>query len=164
MEQLYSELKKVMTAERDYYAGLLALSEKKKEILIKNDVNGLNRIVRQETDYLRAMKPIAGEREMILKMIARQSGLGEIGMDDIISMAEGSDAEELENLQHEFKKVLKSLADLNDLNKTLIQTQLQYTAFCIEILTNRSGTGDTYNNTGTFEENKKRFGLIDQRV
>ena len=165
MEQLISSLKEVMKAEKDAYIGLLRLSEKKKDVLVKNEVLVLNQIVQEEMAYLKAIKPLSAERESILKQITQTKGIeGSLSMDTVISFANGRIKHELEYLKQDFNEVVSKLSQYNELNNKLIDTQIQYTSFCIEMLTQNSASADTYNNAGTVASNSSRFGLIDQKA
>lgn len=166
MEQLIYALKNAMTAEKDAYRTLVGLSERKKDFLISNDVEGLNKLIREETNCVKAMKTLSLERESVLKQIADKKGLlDNLNMDDVIAFASGRLKQELSDLKQEFNRVIISLSRLNGLNKKLIDTHLQYTSFCIETLTQSGNTGDTYSSTGQVSEgNKQSFGFIDQKV
>lgn len=166
MEQLIYALKNAMTAEKDAYLSLLGLSERKRDILINNDVEGLSKLIREETNCIKAMKPLSSEREAILGQMAQKKGIvGNIKMDELITLANGCMQQELSDLKQEFNQAIMELSRLNELNKKLIDTHLQYTSFCIETLTQSGNTGDTYSSTGQITEgNKQKFGLIDQKV
>ena len=69
MVEWLNALKDAMTAEKNAYLELLDLSEKERDILIANDINALNAVVRREAECLRAIRPLAKEREALSKKI-----------------------------------------------------------------------------------------------
>ena len=166
MEEWIIALKDVMTAEKDAYFELLSLSEKKKDILIQNDIAALNTLIRRETEQMRLIKPLAQERQTLSKNIKEHYGLSKLEtIDDVISLADGRLKDELATLKKDYNQILKRLSDCNDLNKKLIETQMQYTDFCIGVLTQNMKTSDIYNGNGSVSEDQtSRFGLIDQKV
>ena len=166
MEEWITALKDVLTAEKNAYCDLLSLSEKKKDILIINDLPGLNEIIRQETAIMRDIKPLAVEREALSKKIRERYGLtNRESIDDAISLAKGRLKDELTALKKEYGRIIKKLSDSNALNRKLLETQMQYTTFCIGVLTQNGNSSDIYNGSGgVTEDQSSRFGLIDQKI
>jgi len=164
--QLVTVLKDALTEEKEMYKDLLSLSMQKKDILIKNDVAGLNTIVRRETEILRKIKTQAKYRTTMLEGFAKEAGLKErISFDTVIRELKGAERREMEALKEEFEGIVRDLKKRNELNNRLIETHLEYNAFCIGILTQGAPTGDTYGSTGRIQEEiKPRRGLIDQKI
>ena len=68
-------------------------------------------------------------------------------------------------MKKEYAKLIRRLSDSNDLNKKLLETHMQYTTFCIGVLTQNTAASDLYNGRGgVAEDNTSRFGLIDQKI
>ncbi|MDD5018153.1 MAG: flagellar protein FlgN [Eubacteriales bacterium] len=168
MNRLVILLKEVMESEILAYREMLALSKGKKEALIKNDVSGLDAIVAREQAVLTKIKPLESQREDIAAKIAFESGTSEerkLSLPDIIDMCEGRSREELVRLRAELKEVVSELSVLNALNKTLIDTHLNYSSFFIEVLTGHLNTLNTYTQSGKADGKKTGgYSLIDQSV
>ena len=73
-------------------------------------------------------------------------------------------AQEFKQLKRELSDVVLKLKHSNDLNKKLIQTHMDYTSFCIRMLTD-TGESQLYNNKGgTNTDPSTNFRVFDQRV
>lgn len=167
MESLLREFIGIFTVEKTVYNELLRLSKIKKDILIKNDVDELNKIVLKEKEANKKIIALEKKRESSVEKIAKQYGkqAADVTLDVIADMTQGMMKKQLMDLKDNFTLLLKELSDSNDINKDLINTQLDYTAFCLDVMTQSSNTSETYNNAGGMNDDKKqRIGIIDQKV
>lgn len=167
MESLLREFIGIFTVEKTVYNELLRLSKIKKDILIKNDVDELNKIILKEKEANKKIIALEKRRELSVEKIARQCSkqAADVTLDFITNMAQGMMKKQLMDLKDNFTLLLKELSDSNDINKDLINTQLDYTAFCLDVMTQSTNTSETYNNAGGVNDDKKqRIGIIDQKV
>lgn len=164
--QLVSALKESLAEEKEIYKELLSLSVQKKDILIRNDVAGLNAAVRRETEFLKKLKPLAKYRGVMLEGLSKEAGFkGVMTWNEVIALLSGEERREMEALKEEFAKVVADLKKATDLNRRLIETHLEYTSFCISVLTADTEAPGTYENTGHVTEGAVlRRGLIDQKI
>lgn len=167
MESLLREFIGIFTVEKTVYNELLRLSKLKKDILIKNDVDELNKIILKEKQANKKIIALEKRRESSVEKIAMQCSkqAADVTLDVITDMAQGMMKKQLMDLKDNFTLLLKELSDSNDINKDLINTQLDYTAFCLDVMTQSTNTSETYNNAGGVNDDKKqRIGIIDQKV
>lgn len=167
MESLLREFIGIFTVEKTVYNELLRLSKIKKDILIKNDVDELNKIILKEKEANKKIIALERKRELSVEKIAKHYGKQsvDVTLDFITDMAQGMMKKQLMDLKDNFTLLLKELSDSNDINKDLINTQLDYTAFCLDVMTQSTNTSETYNNAGGVNDDKKqRIGIIDQKV
>ena len=160
-------LRGIMEGETDACNKLLALSEQEKDAVVKNDVKSLSSIIEQQQTVLDTIKKLERDKGNILSEIRHEDGLpeGRLSVQDVIHSAQ-------EPLRGKLQSLVKGLNDLNNklqrmsaLNKTLIETQLQYTSFSINTMTGRDGTPGTYSGSGRVNEaSAAHHCLVDQAI
>lgn len=166
MSVFLQELLEAMAAELDACSRLLELGKTKKEQLIHNRVNELNVTVRAEAESVKKLKSAAKRRQEALKGIALERGIqGEVSFDAVLGLLTPDKRAEAEQGKLSLKKSVEELSALNALNQRLIETQIQYTEFCINVLTGGSQGLDTYENTGHMKAESPAFtSLIDTKA
>lgn len=143
------ELLEAMTAERDACFRLIELGKTKKDQLIENRVTELNLTVRAESEAVKKLKTAAKHRIEALKGIALEFGLDHsIEFDNVLALLHPEKRTEAQGIKASVQAAVEELAALNALNQRLIETQIQYTEFCLSMLTEGPERLDTYENTG----------------
>jgi flagellar biosynthesis/type III secretory pathway chaperone len=143
------------------------LSQQEKTAVIGNDVDALSTIIEKQQALLDDIKKIEDERVCTLSGICSDIGLpkSKSRLRDIIAAAPSELREKLQNLAAELEKTAAKLRRAGIVNKMLIDAQLQYTSFCINLLTGSQSTLNTYSGFGRREEGcQSGRGLVDQTV
>lgn len=165
MERLFEKLRNLIARQTAAYSKLLELSRKEKEAIIKNDVPELNNIVEEEQKELKCIARLESERKELFCNISEETGLKKLYIRDIIGMTQGAVREELSATEEQLEKTAEELNRINKLNKTLIETQIQYSSFYMNLLTGPVKTMDTYSNSGRLnEKNAANNRLLDQTI
>ncbi len=166
MSVFLEELLEAMAAELNACSRLLELGKAKKEQLIHNRVNELNATVRAEAEAVKKLKSAAKRRQEALKGIALEHGIqDEVSFDAVLGFLPADKRAEAEQCKLSLKNSVEELSALNALNQRLIETQIQYTEFCINVLTGGSQGMDTYENTGHVKAESSVFAsLIDTKA
>ncbi|MCK5129297.1 MAG: flagellar protein FlgN [Clostridiales bacterium] len=167
MDILYNEFLDILNAEKAVHEELLSLSIQKKEVLIKNDIKVLDDIVSQEKALYEKVKSFEANRESIVAKIAIKLNVAndEVTLDKIIENTTGTIKKQMLSIKKEINTVIGELSQLNDINKDLLKTHINYTIFSLDIMTQSGVAGETYDNSGYMKEDKKtRIGLIDQEA
>ncbi|KMY55512.1 hypothetical protein AC623_17495 [Bacillus sp. FJAT-27231] len=110
---------------------LLALCEKKTDIIKRNDMDGLDQLLKDEQKYTAAIQTLEVERQREAEKVA---GKAEATIEDCISAATEADKERLAKLQTSLLERLKQLKELNDLNQKLIYQSLQFVSMSMSML------------------------------
>jgi len=148
-EQLLSELEYVMAGELELYVSLLEYAKRKKQALINNDVDELGILVKLEDEQLKKLNAFARKREGILGEIAAEDGFsGDVTIAYLEKKVPPAEFCGLERLSARYRDVIRELSALNAINQSLLQTQLQYTAFCMEAIMQVNPVGPMYASTG----------------
>ncbi len=159
-------LLQVMTDQKDVHRILLDISTQKKDVLIQNDVNVLNGIVQREKQLILRAKELEEQRMEIIDELTCDMNIKgkKLTFSKVIELCEEPLRQEFAQLKRELSDIVLKLKRSNELNKKLIQTHMDFTSFCIRMITD-SGEGQLYNNKGgTNGDTAVNFRVFDQRV
>jgi flagellar biosynthesis/type III secretory pathway chaperone len=166
LDNILNQLQDVIQQELVTYKDILSKVRQKKEALLKNDVDMLDRIVAHEWNIVKTLKQLETERELVIKRIAAAHGLDfkTVTLDDIAGLEEGALHAGLLSLKEELKKVISEIDAVGRVNKGLVDTHLQYSAFCVNLLTGQTSTLGTYSYSGRMSEPQERPTLVLDRM
>lgn len=167
MIRVINALKAVLRLETVEYKQMLALAAEKKDALFKNNVADLDVVVAREITVLKRIKQLETEREALIEKAATLSHRPKSTMQlkDIIELVSGELHEEFVQIRDELNNVITQLKLSNDANKGLIETQLQYASFCVNLLAGHVGALGTYSNAGGMNEKQEKVTfLMDQSI
>ena len=154
--------------QRDQQRDLLKLSYEKRQTVTKGDTERLNEIVQQELNLLSRINSLEKQRMAAAARIAEGEGCkaAEVTLTFLIQLSEGADRDRFTALQREMSGLLQAQAELNKINKSLLEEQLEYTDAMLGILVGAEDPlNNFYNVDGTAEqERRQRTGLIDRQV
>ncbi len=159
-------LRNIMEKEEADYCRLLTLSEQEKDAVIQNDIPTLSSILEKQQEVLTDINGLEAEKQRIVSVIRREANLpeGGLGVQDVIKTAPEPLHRELRGLLTEIEDISKRIHRINSLNRTLIETQLQYTQFCMNTLTGRDAAPATYSGSGRVQESSAQRCLVDQAI
>ena len=160
-------LKEIMEGELNEVSTLAELSRQEKEAVIENDVPLLSAIVERQQLTLSAIKKLETKKDNLLAGIREASSLpdGKLCVMDVIQNVQGEMRGELESLAKDIENTSKELRRISKVNKMLINTQLNYTSFCINTLTGQENTSGIYSDSGhVSEEPAMKHCIVDQAI
>jgi flagellar biosynthesis/type III secretory pathway chaperone len=167
MEFKMQDFLELLFLEKAVHEELLGMAEKKKGILIANDLDALKEISSQEKTMLKKIRELETKREAYVEEIAKAFIIqkDKITLDEIEKHADEKLKKQLSKARHELIFVVSELAECNRVNSELIKTHLDYTYFSLDMMTQSRVPADTYDGSGYMkEDSKNRIGLIDQKV
>lgn len=166
MIRVLSALKSVLELETAEYKQMLALAAEKKDVLFKNDVQGLELIVARELTVLKRIKQLEAEREALIAKAAALSHKPQSSMrlSDMIDLLDGDMRVGFIKIRDELSDVVAQLKSSNKANKGLIETQLQYASFCVNMLAGNAGPLSTYSHVGQINDKEDLTYLIDRSI
>lgn len=166
--QLYIHaLKNGLVKEKEVYSQLLRLARNKTEALIKNDLETIEAILKSESEALKKLGELNTLQTGTLSKIAEKMALSQQpNLSEIIEMTDNEqDRQTLVAIQNDFHTLIKELRTQNEQNQRLLETQLQYTSFCIELMTQNDAVGDLYGSSGHINEDPTpRRGFINREA
>jgi len=166
VEAHIQSLLQVMTEEKEIYQALLEASQQKKDILIKNDLPSLSSVIQKESNLLKKAKTVEAHRLSIVDQMALERGMDadNFPLQTLIGMSEGPLKQALSELRTQFGQVVEDLKESNEVNRRLIQTHLEYTSFCIRLMTQTTEQGQMYDNKGNTNEETAKSRVFDKKV
>jgi len=165
--RVLNALKAVLQLETVEYKQMLALAAEKKDALFKNNVDDLEVVVAREVAVMKRIKQLEAEREALIQKaeILSHRPKSTMRLTDIIELVSGDMHDEFIRIRSELNDVITQLKISNTANKGLIETQLQYANFCVNLLAGNVGILGTYSNAGAIDDNQEKATfLIDQSV
>lgn len=133
MASLMEDLISVLNLEVDKYSILLELSKRKTPIIVKGDVNELQKITEEEQLAVEAVDELDKKRSELMKDIANVTNrdVESLKLKDLIVMMENRPEEHdaLAVLQDKLKKTVGELKLINEQNGALIRQSLDMVEF-----------------------------------
>ena len=168
MRQLMDRFCDTLSAEREVHRELLTLSAKKKEAITKNDVTSLDRIVRGEEVLLSRLSHWEKKRKECVQTLSGKVGRPEeeVVIQDFFPLCEPDQKDRLSSLFRELTTLLEKQIAVNEINKRLIESRLEYINYSLETV---AGNGlDAYHTYGGggLENDRlsRKTSIIDQKV
>ena len=135
---MIQELIKILESEYDNYEQLCILAEKKKDVVIKGDVETLKVITASENELVGKNQKLEKERTSIMEDIANvlNRNKDELTLTKLIELIDSQeeDAENLKDIQKRFRDKLNTLKNLNEKNGILIQQALSYVEYNVNVM------------------------------
>jgi len=168
VQQVLTQFADTLSAQREVHMELLSLSEQKKDAITKNDVPSLDRIVKGEEVLLSRLNQWEHKRRECVRELAGQVGrpVGEVVLRDFLPLCDTDQRERLETLHTELTSLLKRQIAVNDINKRLIESRLEYINYSLETASDAGQSAfHTYGEEGReFGRPERKTSFIDQKV
>ena len=133
MASLIDELIDVLDKEEREYQDLILLSREKTPVIVKGDLEKLQRITEAEQFVVTKLNKLEKKRVEVAKDIAMVLGEDEenLKVPDIIEIlaSQKTEQERLKEVYDRLKATLKEMVRLNDINKGLIKESLEFIEF-----------------------------------
>jgi flagellar biosynthesis/type III secretory pathway chaperone len=127
-ENLISTMEKLVKLHQS----LLELSTKKTDFVIKDDMDALKQILKDEQAHIAAINKFENDRQNSVRVMI--STLPEPSITDCLDVMEDADKEKLSHLRTELLDTITQIGKRNDLNQQLIYQSLQFVNLSLNIL------------------------------
>ena len=137
MAGLISNLIDTLRGQVELYQQISALSVRKKDYIIKNDIESLRKIVGEENAIVPKVMRGDKERERIMKDICMvlNKPQEDMTLSYLVTLMENQpEHAELAEVVEKTKAAVYELNDINDDNKTLIENALEYIDYNINLI------------------------------
>ncbi len=120
------------------HQALCTLARQKKEVLIKNEIETLMEITKQESKLLKAVEQTEASRVELVKQLCAARGLSleSVTLQDLIKST--TSLEEKNRLAHyrqELIRIVSELRQANELNQQLLEQSLSFIQHNLDLLT-----------------------------
>lgn len=135
---LIDELISVLSQENKEYQDLVVLFQEKTNVIVKGDVDYLQKITEAEQSFIARITKLEEKRTDLVNEIATVlcRDAKTLTVRDIIEVLKGQPEpkERLAKVYDELKNTLNQMSALNDLNKNLIEQSLELIDFDLNLL------------------------------
>ncbi|AIF53662.1 flagellar protein FlgN [Pelosinus sp. UFO1] len=127
------------------YQEILGLSVQKRDILVQNNVKDLEKNMKQEENLLFQVTKFDRIRKSMIKDLAVMYGLPdkEATLSGISQVADQDLVSNLNDIKNELQSVILKIAEVNDVNKKLVEQGLLIVNYSLNLLA-QSSVGPTY--------------------
>lgn len=144
MEALVTTVESLLEAHRK----LVQLLNRKKDLLIQNDIDGLNRLVKDEESQIRTIHQLEQERLQRGRIVAENNGIPieDLRLSTLLELTNDQPIlqNRLKKVDREFPAVISLLRGINELNGQLLTQSLRYLETTLDVLTDSSSSMITY--------------------
>lgn len=149
MASLMEELITTLEKENEIYSQLLPVQEKKKQVIIVNDLKALQEITNQEQVVIQQIGALERKREEVLTNIGTVINRDPKTLDipALVGLLEKQPEEKkrLSLVYDSLKQTVHRLVDMNELNKSLIEESLDMVEFNLNFIqSTRMSPGNNY--------------------
>ena len=144
MAGMISQLIGLLNEQAERYEELLGLSREKKDIIIANDLDGLQKITHLENLVVSQNQKLEKKRIAVLQDIAAVVNRNEeeLTLSTLIEIMDGQEEKEgLVSVGDRIRQVMESLSEANLFNASLIHNALDYIEYSMNVI--RSSASQT---------------------
>lgn len=160
MASLMENIIAILNQEEREYESLVKLSEEKTPIIIKGDLEGLDRVTGEEQLVVERIQKLEKERIQTMKDIADVTNHAseELKIPDLITMMSSRPEEQrqLREVHDKLKVTLGNMTDVNERNRGLLKSSLEMVEFEMSLLQSMKQAPET----ADYDKNAYKTGSI----
>jgi flagellar biosynthesis/type III secretory pathway chaperone len=137
MPGMIDQLLSILNEQADRCTELLGLSKEKKDLIVSNDVKGIQKITDLENILISQNNKLEKKRAALVKDIAivLERNESELTVSELIESMEGQEEQEaLKETADRIRGILAELSDINVLNASLIDNALDYIEYSMNLI------------------------------
>ncbi len=162
---LINDLIAIFNEEKKLYTDLYTLSDAKQKAIRAGDTVSLNKIIKDESGLIASIVRADGNRAAVAGKIAAMINVSpaEITVTHIAEHADSRQKAQLNVLKKELTRLATAQEIINDINRKLIETNLDYVEYMINIVSGATTLTNNYGKTGSHDGNEavqRREGII----
>jgi len=165
VSEFVDQLVMALEKEEEIYQDILDLSLKKKQAIIDGDVKNLEKIVNKEKALAMSLIKLDNIRVRIVNEILKENNVDSV--ENITELSEYINPmakEKILKLKSKLNHVIKKVKNENELNKDLVEQQLDYIQFNIDLMTNVDLGSNNYSKEANDNVKKGRKNLFDAKI
>lgn len=170
MASLMEELVMVMKSEDEVYKELLPIADRKTRIIIKNDLEALQKVTEQEQLIIEKITALERKRSEVINDIGTVLNRKPetLNMKELIKLfnKQPEEQKKLSRIHDSLKSTLARLVEINDRNKSLIQQSLEMIEFNMNLIQSTRmspGTNNYTRNASQWDGNALQTGMFDAK-
>ena len=165
MRAVIADLCALLKEQKSILENLLSLSEEERNVIVGNEPDKLEAIVRRELKELSKLGAIEKRRMALHKTISLEFGLQEnnLNVSSIAAKAGPGERVAIKALQHDLTDLITRHAEINAENRELINAHIEYSDIMLNLMVDSEDPlNNFYGGDGkALEERKKSTGFFD---
>ncbi len=135
MATLYEELVSNLNEQLGYYEELKAISEEKTNVIVKNNIDDLTKINTVENMLIVRLEKLDKKNKDILNDIIMVTGkkVDRVSVKCVAQLLSSEEGTELENVADKIIEAVQELKNVNEKNKLLVNTSLEYAEYTMNV-------------------------------
>jgi len=161
MREGLKKLLSILQEELMVYRKILSLAEEKTDVIIKGNVEELEKITEMEMGFISKIEEIDIKRQEELENL-KLLGFNAENISDLLKFTEEEDSELLKKTRDEMVSVIERIRERNRLNSELIMQSLEFINYYINLMVNA-----LYGPTGIYGKNgisRMESSILDTKV
>ncbi len=155
MASLYEELVSNLSQQIEYYNELLQISTEKTKVIVANDIESLSKINTVENMLVVRLEKLDKKNREVINDIIMVTGkkVDKISVKGVAAVLANEEGAELNRLADDLIDVATKMKEVNDKNKLLVDTSIEYSEFSMNLYRELLDTNVkvTYDNNGKIE-------------
>lgn len=146
------------------HENLNKLSVQKTEVIKKGDMEALDKFLKNEQKFVKAIEQVERERQLaVASLLSEQNKSDSTSLTDVLSFVTEAEKEKLLQQRERLLQVVQELKDHNSLNQQLIFHSLQYVNLSLDMIRPQL-TNMNYDNPSKRDNSKLSRGMFDSRA
>ena len=166
MAGMMYQLAEILKEQTTRYEELLGLSTEKRDVIIANDVETLQKINHLENLIISQNQKLEKKRQLLVADMALvlNQNESELTLSRLIELMDGKEEEKLlVQARDSIKEVLDKLKEINEQNGLLVQNALDYIEYSTNVLRTSMGQQPASYHAGMDDSYMGDFGYIDTK-
>jgi len=154
----------IISKEAALFESFLELLERQKEMLVANDLDGLNEVVQRQREKLIESKLLNKQRENLVATIKTSRDIeGDLTVTRLLKLVDEDQANRLSQLRDIIYSLNEKITDTRNTNAMLLNRSREFIAHTMEMLSKINNPDNTYARTGMSAERGSNI-MVDRRI
>ncbi|HLV09426.1 MAG TPA: flagellar protein FlgN [Halanaerobiales bacterium] len=134
-DKLLESLFNILMDEYENYCLLGELAQKKKDVLIENDVEELTRLIEKDNEIVDQIERLEEKRLDLFARFVENSELAEdeISFSDLLELLSGEWQQKLLSIKEKLLGIIEGLHEQNEQNKALVEEAIKLNNFSVNM-------------------------------
>ena len=154
----------IISKEAALFESFLELLERQKEMLVANDLDGLNEVVQRQREKFIESKLLNKQRENLVTAIKTSRDIeGDLTVTRLLKLVDEDQANRLSQLRDVIYSLNEKITDTRNTNAMLLNRSREFIAHTMEMLSKINNPDNTYARTGLSAERGSNI-MVDRRI
>lgn len=154
----------IISREAALFESFLELLERQKEMLVANDLDGLNEVVQRQREKLIESKLLNKQRENLVAAIKTSRDIeGDLTVTRLLKLVDEDQANRLSQLREIIYNLNDKITATRNTNALLLNRSREFIAHTMEMLSKIKNPDNTYARTGRNVERGSNI-MVDRRI